>query len=96
MDIQETLKTLNNLRLEALRERIERMNNGDCEEEKNECKTDCYFYHVEKDMGANIELCCYNDERWRKRICPCKDCTNYISNSEVSKIIRGIVKERNV
>ena len=86
---QETIDQLNAIRLNELQRKVENMRNGIFDEDEgNIYRTDCYFYHEEHHMGGVINICCYDDERFSKVICPCKDCKNHISNAEVSKMVR--------
>ena len=55
-------------------------------------KTDCYFYFEHIDMGAYIPCCSFGD--YGLGICPCDDCTNYLPKSEVSKIVREYLKNK--
>ena len=55
-------------------------------------KEDCYFYEEAHDMGATIRYCTQPEEiKWG--YCPCEGCDKYLSNKEVSKIIREYVEK---
>lgn len=49
-------------------------------------KPDCYFYHIEHQMGAQIAICTYRNQGLGH--CPCNTCDKYISRREVSKLAR--------
>lgn len=54
-------------------------------------KTDCYFYHEEQDMGAHIPTCNYHH---KLGYCPCENCEKYIKRSDVFKIIKERVDNK--
>lgn len=60
--------------------------------QQKEHKKDCYFFHEDHDMGATIPFCSYH--KGALGDCPCKDCENYLSNSDAHKIIMDAIKER--
>lgn len=55
-------------------------------------KTDCYFYFEHYDMGAHIPCCAFKEYPLGK--CPCDECTNYLPEKEVSKIVREYLKNK--
>ena len=57
-------------------------------------KEDCYFYREAKNMGATIRYCCAQS-KFEWGYCPCEKCYKYISNAEVSKIIREYIEKEN-
>lgn len=57
---------------------------------KPERKTDCYFYHEEKDMGATIPCCTYFGGFGN---CPCENCKKYFEKRKVYEIVKKIVDD---
>lgn len=57
-------------------------------------RKDCYFYHESQDMHAYVPNCCF-DKNYAYGFCPCSEnCENYISKSEVSKLVRDAVHRK--
>ena len=59
-------------------------------------KRDCYYYFVEQDMGAHIPCCALQAFLGG---CPCNteksyDCTQYISRTDVDKLVEERLKNR--
>lgn len=55
-------------------------------------KRDCYYYYEAHDMGAHID-CCSLVRGFG--VCPCKNCKDYVSNEEISKVVEEYISNRN-
>lgn len=52
-------------------------------------KTDCYFYFEERQMGGSIPTCSYYNKGLGD--CPCEGCKKYVSNADISNIVKETV-----
>lgn len=55
-------------------------------------KRDCYHYYEAHDMGAHIDCCGLVRDFG---VCPCKNCKDYVSNEEISKVVKEYISNRN-
>lgn len=59
--------------------------------EEPKIKKNCYHYTEWHDMGATIPCCSLQT---RPGCTPCENCQDYISNSDVSKMVREMMDKR--
>lgn len=94
--IDDTLRQLNQIRLEEAQARFEELLSGK-ERTVPLIRRDCFFFHEEHDMGARIEICGYSDKSYESCLAEglnCKDCPIYISMAEVRGLVLEKLRER--
>lgn len=96
IQIDDTLKQLNQIRIEEAMSRFEELLSGK-ESATPLIQRDCFFFREEHDMGARIELCGYSDKRYSSSLSEglnCRDCPIYISMAEVRGLVLEKLRER--